>query len=104
VMSLAPMATRKLHALALLVDFSDNKGVRPASDFQKVLFDAANPNSLTSYYKAISGGQLDVTGEAIGYVRAPKPYGFYTNGQSGTGTRYPNNTPGLLVDRIRAGT
>src|SRR5258708_5766275 len=36
-MSLAPLAIRKMHALALLVDFSDNVGVRPAADFQKLL-------------------------------------------------------------------
>lgn len=100
--ALAPSPTRKMHALALLVDFSDNKGTRPASEFQKLLFDATNPSSLTSYYKTISGGMLDVTGEAIGYVRAPKPYTFYTDGQSGTGTSYPKNTPGLLVDALTA--
>ena len=31
--------TRQLHALALMVDFSDNKGSRPAAEFQKMLFD-----------------------------------------------------------------
>jgi immune inhibitor A len=101
-MALAPVATRKLHALALLVDFSDNKGTRPAAEFQKLLFDPANPKSLTSYYKTLSGGQLEVTGEAIGYVRAPNPYAFYTDGQSGTGPAFPKNTPGLLVDALTA--
>jgi immune inhibitor A len=96
----AAPTVRKLHALALLVDFSDNRGARPASEFQKLLFDPANPKSLTSYYKTLSGGQLDVSGEAIGYIRAPKPYTHYTNGQSGTGSTYPKNTPGLLVDAL----
>jgi immune inhibitor A len=100
--ALAPLPTRRLHALALMVDFADNKGTRPAAAFQKLLFDPANPNSLTSYYKTLSGGRLDVTGEAIGYVRAPKPYTFYTDGQSGTGPNYPKNTPGLLVDALTA--
>jgi immune inhibitor A len=99
-MALAPSPNRKLHALALLVDFSDNKGTRPASEFQKMLFDPSNPRSLTSYYKTLSGGQLEVTGEAIGYVRAPNPYSFYTDGESGTSMNYPRNTPGLLVDAL----
>lgn len=99
-MALAPSPTRKLHALALLVDFSDNKGKRPAAEFQKLLFDPANPSSLTSYYKTLSGGKLDVSGEAIGYLRAPQPYSFYTAGQSGTGSLFPNNTPGLLRDAL----
>lgn len=99
-LALAPQPVRKLHALALLVDFSDNKGVRPAADFQKMLFDPTNPNSMTSYYKTISGGALQVSGDVKGYVRAPKPYTFYTNGQSGTGNTFPRNTPGLLQDAL----
>lgn len=89
---------KKLHALALLVDFSDNKGQRPAGEFQKLLFDASNPDSMTSYYKDLSYGALTVTGEVIGYIRAPHPYSYYTNGESGTGDTFPRNTPGLLRD------
>jgi immune inhibitor A len=92
--------TRNLHALALLVDFSDNKGIRPAADFAKMLFEKGNPDSMTNIYKDMSYGKLDVTGEVVGYVRAPKPYSYYTNGQSGTGNGYPQNTPGLLVDAL----
>jgi immune inhibitor A len=99
----APAAgPRKLHALALLVDFPDNKGTRPASDFQTMLFDSSNPDSMTSIYRDLSYGALDVTGEVIGYVRAPKPYSYYTAGESGMGNRYPENTPGLLVDALKA--
>lgn len=91
---------RKMHALALLVDFSDNKGTRPAKDFHKLLFDNTNPDSMTNFYKALSYGALDLTGEVIGYVRAPKPYSFYTAGESGTGNTFPRNTPGLLKDAL----
>ncbi len=91
----------KLHALALMVDFSDNKGTRPAAEFQSLLFDPANPSSMTSYYKKLSYGALEVTGEVLGYVRAPQPYTYYTAGESGTGElTYPRNTPGLLVDAL----
>ncbi|HEX8566303.1 MAG TPA: M6 family metalloprotease domain-containing protein [Pyrinomonadaceae bacterium] len=93
-------ATRNLHALALMVDFSDNVGTRPAAEFERMLFDPTNPDSMTSIYKELSYGKLKVTGEVIGYIRAPRPYSFYTNGQSGTGTNFPNNTPGLLVDAL----
>lgn len=89
---------RTMHALALMVDFSDNPGVRPKADFQALLFDAQNPDSMASYYAQLSGGVLTVTGEVIGYIRAPRPYSHYTNGQSGTGENFPQNTPGLLKD------
>lgn len=92
-------ATKKtLHALALLVDFSDNVGRRPASDFDKLLFDKSDPNSMAAYYDDVSYGQLAVSGTVVGYIRAPHPYSHYTNGESGTGDTFPKNTPGLLVD------
>src|SRR5438552_10575077 len=90
----------KVHAIALLVDFSDNKGIRRAKYFEKLLFDKANPNSMTNFYRQLSYGALDLTGEVIGYMRAPQPYGYYTASESGTGTNYPNNTPGLLHDAL----
>jgi immune inhibitor A len=89
---------RKMHAIALLVDFSDNKGARPAKDFDKLLFDKANQNSMSNFYRQLSYGALDITGEVIGYVRAPQPYSYYTAIESGTGNNYPQNTPGLLND------
>jgi immune inhibitor A len=91
---------RKIHAIALLVDFSDNKGARSAKDFEKLLFDKAKQNSMTNFYGQLSYGALDVTGEVIGYVRAPQPYSYYTATESGTGSNYPQNTPGLLNDAL----
>lgn len=93
-------AKRKLHAIALLVDFHDNKGTRPAADFAKMLFDKSNPASMTNIYKDMSYGMLDVSGEVAGWLRMPKAYSFYTNGESGTGDNYPKNTPGLLFDAL----
>jgi len=89
---------RNIHSIALLVDFSDNKGTRSAKDFENLLFDKANLNSMTNFYRQLSYGALDVTGEVIGYVRAPHPYSYYTATESGTGSNYPQNTPGLLND------
>lgn len=91
---------RKMHALALLVDFDDNVGTRPASEFHRMLFDASNPDSMTNFYKELSNGKLLLTGEVKGYLRAPQPYAFYTDGKSGTGRNFPNNTPGLLRDAL----
>ncbi len=91
---------RKVHAIALLVDFSDNKRMRRAKDFENLLFDKANPNSMTNFYRQLSYGALELTGEVIGYVRAPQPYSYYTASESGTGSNYPKNTPGLLNDAL----
>ncbi|MBE7416519.1 MAG: M6 family metalloprotease domain-containing protein [Ideonella sp.] len=93
---------RRLHALALLVDFADNPGRRPAAEFQRMLFDPDNADSMTRLYRDMSYGLLELTGEVIGYLRAPNPYAHYTAGESGTGNDYPHNTPGLLFDALTA--
>jgi immune inhibitor A len=90
-----------MHALALLVDFSDNPGTAMSQHFADLLFDASNPNSMTSYYRDISYGQLTVTGEATAWLRMPHPYSYYTNSQNGMGTSYPQNSQGLLYDALQ---
>jgi immune inhibitor A len=97
---LAPSTTGRLHALVLLVDFSDNVGRTPPAHFEKLLFDRTNPDSMSSLYHELSYGKLNVTGEVVGWLRAPQPYGFYTNGESGTSLAFPNNTPGLLHNAL----
>src|SRR5436305_13900543 len=53
---------------------------------------------MANFYRQLSYGALDVSGEVIGYVRAPQPYSYYTATESGTGSNYPQNTQGLLND------
>ncbi len=92
-----------LNCLVLLVDFSNNKGTQTAAHYDKLLFDSTNPNSMASFYKDLSYGQLIVTGKVVPWIRASKPYGHYTNSASGTGA-YPQNTPGLLEEILIAWT
>ena len=91
-----------LNCLVLLVDFADNPGRTPAAHYEKLLFDASHPGSMTSFYQEMSYGALKVTGRVAGWLRMPQPYAFYVDGQSGTGTRFPRNTPGLLQDALTA--
>lgn len=86
-----------LNCLVLLVDFSDNHGTKSAAHYEKLLFDQTDPNSMASFYRELSYGQLNVTGRVVPWIRAPKPYSYYTAGASGTGS-YPRNTPGLLEE------
>jgi immune inhibitor A len=51
---------RKMHAIALLVDFSDNQGRRSVKHFQKLLFDKANQNSMTNFYRQLSYDALTI--------------------------------------------
>src|SRR5712671_702345 len=61
-----------------------NNGSEAPSHFEKLLFDQANPNSMTTLYKEMSFGTLTVTGQVTQWIRAANPYSFYTSGESGT--------------------
>lgn len=98
-----PTGPQTLNCLVLLVDFSDNKGTTPVAHYQNLLFDAADPNSMTSFYHELSYGQLSVTGKVVPWIRASRPYSYYTAGASGTGS-YPQNTPGLLEEVLNKWT
>jgi immune inhibitor A len=91
-----------MNCLVLLVDFSDNVGKSQPAHFKKLLFDDTNPGSMRSFYRELSYGKLDVTGEVTDWIRASKPYSYYTAGASGTGSAYPKNTPGLLNEVLQA--
>lgn len=94
-------ASGKLNCLVLMVDFADNPGNKPASHYEHLLFDRNNANSMATFYNELSYGKLDVTGTVVGWLRASKPYAFYTNGESGTGSSFPQNVPGLLQEALQ---
>jgi immune inhibitor A len=95
-----PKASGTMNCLVLLVDFADNPGTQAASHYEKLLFDRANPGSMATFYHELSYGKLAVQGKVTGWLRAAKPYSHYTAGESGTGTNFPQNTPGLLQEAL----
>jgi len=99
-----PKAEGTMNCLVLLVDFSDNPGKTPPAHYEKLLFDPKNPGSMNSFYREMSYGKLNVTGQVVGWLRAPQPYSYYVDGQSGTGNPFPRNTPGLLQDVLKLWT
>lgn len=98
-----PTGKQTLNCLVLLVDFSDNKGTKTAAHYDKLLFDQTDPKSMASFYRDLSYGQLNVTGKVVPWIRASRPYSYYTNGASGTGS-YPQNAPGLLDEVLNKWT
>ena len=90
--------------LALMVDFSDNVGTQPQSHFQDMLFSDStySTGSLRDYYDEVSGGLLQIQGDAEGgggWYRVPETYAYYVDNQEGMGT-YPKNSQGLVEDLV----
>ena len=94
-----------LRVMVLLADFSDRPGTVPVSHYESLLFSKnSHPTgSMRDYFLEVSLGEVDVTGEAHGWLRLPQPYRYYTNGQSGTEwNSYPRNAPRMAEDTVRA--
>lgn len=91
-----------LRALVLLVDFSDNPATEQPSHYEQMLFSRNTyaTRSLRDFYAENSYGMLDVTGDVLGWYRAPQPYSYYTNGEYGFGN-YPNNVQKLVEDAVQ---
>ncbi len=97
-----------INVAVLLVDFSDHPWstgyVTPnTAAFDSILFsqNRLNPTgSMTEYFQEVSYNKLFVTGTVFGVYRMPQTYAFYVNGEGGTGSTYPNNSRGLVVDAV----
>src|SRR5262249_30250743 len=94
-----------LRCLVLLVDFSDNPGQRAAADFQQMLFSKGTypTGSMYDFYKENSAGKLDLEGQAIGWLRLPRPYADYVGANNGGGA-YPHNAQKMVEDALALAT
>jgi immune inhibitor A len=92
-----------VQVIALLVDFPDKPGHRPASEYEDMLFSKGTflTGSMRDYYSEVSLGKVDVTGTVHGWLRMPNNYAFYVDNQSGLGA-YPHNAQKLTQDAIAA--
>jgi immune inhibitor A len=96
--------TGNLPIIVLLVDFSDNVGHRPVSEYEEMLFsnETLATKSLRDFYKEVSGGRVDVTGTVHGWLRMPKTYAYYVDNKSGLEGVYPRNAQKMAEDAVLA--
>jgi immune inhibitor A len=102
----AVVGTKK--AIVLLVDFSDKTAGTSQNHFNNMLFSQGSyaTGSMRAFYKEVSYGSLDVTGEVKGqggstngWFRASKSKAFYTDGGFGFNA-YPKNAQNCVEDVI----
>jgi len=93
----------RLRVMVLLADFTDRVGTLPRDHYESLLFskDTHPSGSLRDYYDEVSRARVDVVGEVHGWLRLPREYSYYVNGQSGTGD-YPRNAQRLAEDAVKA--
>jgi immune inhibitor A len=103
-----PVDTAKV--VVLLVEFPDlfwgSGTVAPyPHQFDSILFSTERYNptgSMTEYYLENSYGNFLLTGDVYGIYMMPHDYSYYVDGQSGTGSNFPQNTKGLTLDAVVA--
>jgi immune inhibitor A len=92
-----------VNVLFLLVDFNDKPHNQTVDHFKKLLFSDGNSNfsqkSLKEYYREVSYGAVNVVGYVSDWIRMPRPYAYYVNGNDGMGP-YPTNTQKLVEEAI----
>jgi len=103
--SLAP-APSNIFAMVLLIDFPDRPAtladVHRSQRYVQLLF-GNQTGSMRDYYHEVSRDNVDVDGNVYGWIRMPRNYAEYTNGESGLNpASYPNNAQGMAEDAVRA--
>lgn len=93
-------------AIVILVDFADNPSDTinyPVVHYDSLLFSQGiyPSGSMRDYYLENSYGNMDITGAVTLWLRMPRNYGYYTDGQYGFGT-YPRNAQKLTEDAVMA--
>ena len=97
--------TGTLNIIVLLADFRDQRGTRPRQEFVDLFFsDSIFPTgSVRDYFAEVSCGKVNIVGTVSNWLRLPRKYSYYVNGESGTGDgSYPNSAQKMAEDAVRA--
>jgi immune inhibitor A len=82
-----------VRVFVVLIDFPDRGfGEQPAR-FQDLFFSTGvvSTGSVTEYYRDVTGGLVEITGEVVGPLTMPQPLSWYANGNFGIGN--PSGEP-----------
>lgn len=101
--NMPPGEQTTLHAIAILVDFSDNVGTTPRTHFDSLLASQGtySTGSFRDFFLENSYNNIDVVMTVVGWFRMPQTYAYYVNGQYGLGT-YPMNAQRMAEDAVWA--
>jgi len=82
-----------VRVIVVLVEFSDRAMGETAAHFQELFFSTGvlPHGSVTEYYREVTGGLVDITGEVVGPYQLPETLAWYANGNFGIGK--PSGTP-----------
>jgi immune inhibitor A len=76
-----------VRVIVVLVDFSDKHMAATQQHFKDLFFSTGviPTGSVKEYYKEVTGGLIDITGDVVGTYRMPHTNAWYANGNFGIG-------------------
>src|SRR3954447_14214545 len=76
-----------VRVIVVLVDYSDKHMTQAAGHFNDLFFSTGvlPHGSVKEYYKEVTGGLVDLTGEVVGSFRLPQTLAWYANNNFGIG-------------------
>jgi immune inhibitor A len=82
-----------VRVIVVLVEFSDRKLGQPASHYTDLFFSTGvlQHGSVKEYYREVTNGLVDLTGQVVGPFKLPQTAAWYANGNFGIGK--PTGTP-----------
>lgn len=82
----------EVKVIVVLVEFSDKKLSHQKKHYQDLFFSEGiiETGSVKEYYKEVTDGKVNITGEVVGPYKLPKTMAAYAHGESGTGDALPN--------------
>jgi immune inhibitor A len=82
-----------VRVLVVLVDFSDKSFDVDTSRFEELFFSTGTipTGSVAEYYKDVTGGLVEITGQVVGPLRMKETLAWYANGNYGIGN--PSGDP-----------
>ncbi len=95
----------KVPLLVVCAAFAGKPATKPISVFQNLYF--GDHQSVASYYKQVSYGQLELTGTVVGdplhpghFLPLPHTEAYYAKTENGSAGNFPNNDDGIVTDAV----
>jgi len=83
--------------LVILANYSDTAPTFSPQDFAQLLFGTTS-GSMRDYYRTVSYGKLDLSGDVVGWVQLSQPASYY--GENRDSFKYPQNLYKLTEEAI----
>ncbi|GJD51976.1 hypothetical protein OPKNFCMD_4735 [Methylobacterium crusticola] len=76
-----------VRVIVVLVDYADRAMTQSAEHFRDLFFSTGSlpHGSVKEYYREVTGGLVDLTGEVVGPLRLPQTLAWYANNNFGIG-------------------